>query len=85
MSKQETKPITETKPFTETKKPFDLVGNIMAYEEGELGDNEVIDFFAELIKTGQCWTLQGCYGRMAKSLIDNKYIDAKGNVLKYPE
>ena len=61
---------------------MELVDFIMAYEAGELSDKEVIKLFAELIKTKQCWSLQGMYGRMAQSLIDNGYIDKEGNILK---
>jgi len=60
---------------------MDLVDNIMAYESGELDDEGIIKFFAELIKTGQAWTLQGSYGRMARNLIGEGYIDKKGNIL----
>ena len=50
---------------------FDLIGSIMAYEEGELSTDKTLELFANLIKTGQCWSLQGHYGRTAKALIDN--------------
>jgi hypothetical protein len=63
---------------------IDIVDKIIAYESGELSDNEIIDFFAELIKNGTCWHLQGCYGRMAIALIGGKFISVKGKVLKYP-
>lgn len=60
-----------------------LTSKIIAYEEGELSDNEIIDLFAELISTGMAWTLQGSYGRAAKNLIDNGIISPQGNVLQY--
>ena len=47
-----------------------LVDQIIDYESGEMGEQEIIDFFQELIDLGMAWTLQGHYGRMAKSLID---------------
>lgn len=50
--------------------PYDLVGNIMAFESGELTDAEVITLFSVLIKSGQAWSLQGMYGRAAQGLID---------------
>lgn len=58
---------------------------IMAFEDGTASDREVIDGFANLVASGMAWRLQGVYGRTAKSLIDAGYIDADGNVLRYPE
>lgn len=46
------------------------VDKIIALENGELPEAEVIDLFQELIDTGLCWQLQGCYGRTARDLID---------------
>lgn len=57
---------------------IDLLSNIIAYESGELSDIETVEFFAELIKSGQCWSLQGHYGRTAKRLIDSRIIDKDG-------
>ena len=62
---------------------MDLVDKIIAWETGELTDTQIIELFAELVKTGQAWTLQGCYGRMAQKLIDANYIDSKGTIIKY--
>jgi hypothetical protein len=59
---------------------YDIVSKIMAWEEGELGDRETLEFFADLIKTGQCWSLQGCYGRFAANLIENDLITKEGVV-----
>jgi hypothetical protein len=63
----------------------DLINKIIEYENGDMKDSDVIDFFAELIKDGKAWSLQGCYGRMAKRLIKDKFISEKGKVLKYPK
>ena len=62
---------------------MNLVSKIIAFESGELDDKGIINLFSELIKTGQAWTLQGCYGRMAQRLIDAHYIDSKGTIIKY--
>ena len=56
------------------------LSNFIAYEQGALDFGATLDFFAELIKTGQCWELQGHYGRMAASLIREGLISEQGNV-----
>jgi len=64
---------------------MDVVGKIMALESGEMEASEVVDFVAELIKSGLAWSLQGSYGRMASGMINAGYVSAQGVVLKYPE
>jgi len=56
------------------------LSNFIAYEQGALDFGATLDFFAELIKTGQCWQLQGHYGRMATSLIREGLITEQGQV-----
>lgn len=54
--------------------PFDIYEFIIAYEGGELNtEEEVIEGFQHLINNGMAWTLQGSYGRTAKSLIEAGY------------
>lgn len=49
----------------------DLLQRIIDFEQGEMeSEDEVLDFFQDLINTGMAWRLQGSYGRMAASLID---------------
>jgi len=51
-------------------KKFDQVSFIIAFESGDLEDQEIIDGFQELINSGIVWQLQGFYGRTARALID---------------
>ena len=56
------------------------IDSIIAYEQGELNDQEVVCLFAELVKSGMAWSLQGSYGRTAKALIEEGWIDHEGNL-----
>ena len=58
-----------------------LIENLMKYENGELNFDESVELFAHLIETGLAWTLQGSYGRVARSLIKKGYVDMYGNIL----
>ena len=56
-----------------------------AYAEGFCeGENatleERVEAWAVLIKTKLCYSLQGWFGRQAKSLITERYIDADGTI-----
>ena len=59
-----------------------LIDKIIAYEVGDLLAEDTLELFAELIKTGQAWTLQGHYGRTSQALIKGGYINKQGKVLK---
>lgn len=50
------------------------LSQIMAFENGELGLDEVIVLFQHLVNSGLAWKLQGFYGRTAKKLIDAGYV-----------
>ena len=49
---------------------FDVVGEMMAFEEGESDRERTIALFQHLIDTGMAWSLQGSYGRTATRLIE---------------
>ena len=59
---------------------MDEIELIMAYESGNLSEEESIKLFSALIKSGNCWTLQGHYGRTANALIESGIIDKQGNI-----
>jgi hypothetical protein len=49
---------------------YDEVGNIIAYENGDLDEDGIIELFQHLVDNGHAWSLQGHYGRTAAALID---------------
>jgi len=60
---------------------MDQISQIIAYESGELSIEDSLVLFADLIKSGLAWKLQGHYGRTASSLIDAGLISQDGSVL----
>ena len=56
------------------------IANIIAYEQGELNDQEVVCLFADLVRSGLAWELQGSYGRTATALIKEGWFDREGNL-----
>lgn len=55
------------------------IDRMIAWENGELDGGQIIELFQELIDSGMAWRLQGCYGRMAKFLIDHGYCRRPAN------
>ena len=49
---------------------MDRVDFIMAFEDGSLSDEQIIEGFQKMIDDGSVWGLQGMYGRTAQKLID---------------
>ena len=47
-----------------------LVDQLIAYEEGQLTEDEEIALFEHLVETGVCWQLSGHYQRVAATLIE---------------
>jgi hypothetical protein len=58
----------------------DIITLIIAYESGELSNQEMLELFGRLIKSGECWNLQGHYGRTASSLIASGFITEDGDL-----
>jgi hypothetical protein len=50
-------------------KKFDVVDAIMAYEEGSLDEEGVVELYQHLIDTGIIYSLQGFYQRTAADLL----------------
>ena len=48
----------------------DIIDKIIAYENGEMTDSEIAEFFQKLLDSGLIFKLQGSYQRMAYNLID---------------
>lgn len=57
----------------------ELVGQIIAYENGELDSEAGIRLFQSLIDSGLVWQLQGHYGRTARDLIAAGLCHEKGD------
>lgn len=43
---------------------------MIAWEEGDLSDEDTITLFQRLIDSGLAWKLQGAYGRQAQVLLE---------------
>lgn len=56
------------------------VDSIIAYEQGELDTDDTLELFADGIKSGQVWQLQGSYGRAAAHLIESGFISKAGEI-----
>lgn len=50
---------------------------MIAWEQGDLDDEETIKLFQELVDNGMAWSLQGAYGRQAMDMICAGVIHAK--------
>lgn len=57
------------------------VDAIVAYEDGTLDEEGVLQLFASMIRSGAVWQLQGSYGRTAMALIKNDVISTDGRIL----
>jgi hypothetical protein len=55
--------------------------DIFDYENGDLSEEETVMLFAELVRSGLAWRLQGHYGRTAQRFLDAEWISPEGQVL----
>jgi hypothetical protein len=55
-----------------------MIDDIIAYENGEMTEEQTIEFFQGLIDNGAAWSLQGHYGRIAMALIESGKCKHKG-------
>ena len=51
------------------------IDKIIAFEQGDLDEEGILELFQELIDSGLVWQLQGSYGRMARNLIEAGYCE----------
>lgn len=49
---------------------MNLTRDIIAFEAGELNDEQIIELFQNLLDTGLVWHLQGSYGRATANLLE---------------
>lgn len=56
---------------------FDVVGQITAFEEGQLNEAEVAELFQYLADTGIIWSLQGSYQRALSELVALGWVTVK--------
>ena len=55
-----------------------FIDDINAYENGELGEDETVALFQDLLDRGIVWKLQGSYQRTAVDLLTAGLIRRKG-------
>jgi hypothetical protein len=56
--------------------PKHLTADLIAYEDGQLRDENIRELFQYLVDSKLAWTLQGQYGRTAEALITAGLIEA---------
>ena len=66
--------LTHCRNETSNPKETTMIDRIIAFENGELSHEEIVDLFEALIDTGTIHHLQGHYGRVAQDLIDSGEI-----------
>lgn len=64
-------------------KGIDLLSNIIAWESGELNEEDERAFFQHLVDTGLAWQLQGTYGRRAAQLLGEGLISLPAGRIRH--
>lgn len=64
--------------MSDKRRVLDFTDRIIAYENGELDEDEVVELFQGLVDTGLAWQLQGSYGRAAHALIEAGLVSRPG-------
>jgi hypothetical protein len=59
---------------------YDACAIVEGFADSDPTNEELIEAWAYLIKTGDCWKLQGFYGREATRLIEQGFISKEGEV-----
>ena len=59
---------------------YDACAIVEGFAESDPTNEELIEAWAYLIKTGDCWNLQGFYGREATRLIQQGFVSKEGEV-----
>jgi len=72
--------MSDTKTAVRNWDGYDHVGQIMAYEQGDLDDDQAIRLIQYLVDTGLAWSLQGSYGRMAQRMIQVGLVAPRPNL-----
>lgn len=55
----------------------DIVDQIVKFENGEMSEDETIEFFQVLADTGIVWQLQGMYQRCLRDFVDAGLVKLK--------
>lgn len=57
-----------------------VLSRMVDWEDGQLDERHVLEFFAAAIRSGDAWTLQGFYGRQAAKFINEGVISEEGRI-----